>query len=127
MNKLFKLIRYVFAGGTGLVTNLLVLFLLVTEFKIWYLLGTIIAFVISSCVSFLMQKLLTFGDRTIKTAHIQLGIFFVVALMNLGVNTLLMYGAVSLLGIQYLVAQFIVSGLIAVYSFFLYKHLVFRQ
>ena len=122
----FKPFRYLFAGITGLVVNLGTLFILVSLLHVWYLAGTVLAFLISSSVSFLMQKLLTFSDRTVKRAHIQLGIFFGVALFNLGMNTLLMYFAVSMFGIQYLVAQFLVNALIAVYSYFLYKHIVFK-
>jgi putative flippase GtrA len=122
----YKPLRYLFAGGTGLVVNLVTLFVLVSVCKIWYLIGTIVAFVVSSLVSFLMQKLLTFSNRSVKRAHVQLGVFFCVALFNLGVNTVLMYGAVGILHTQYLVAQFFVNALIAVYSFFLYKHIVFR-
>jgi putative flippase GtrA len=121
-----KAVRYVFAGGTGLCINIGTLYVLVQVFSVWYLIATIIAFFVATIVSFGMQKFLTFSDHAIHHAHIQLSVFLIVALCNLGVNTFLMYCLVSLVALQYLLAQFLVNAIIAIYSFFLYKHVVFK-
>ena len=120
-----KLIRYLISGGTAAVVNLGLVYLFVSVLHLWYIAGTTLAFIGAFVVSFLMQKFITFADRSLERASRQLTIYFLVALCNLGINTLLMYAAVDGLGIEYLLAQFIVTALIAGYSFFLYKYLIF--
>jgi putative flippase GtrA len=59
--------------------------------------------------------------------HVQLGIYFFVAVGNLVLNTVLMYLFVEKIGLYYLIAQIVASALIAVESFFVYQRLIFRR
>jgi len=119
------LIRYIISGGTAAVVNLGILFILVHFFNNWYLISSVISYALAILVSFLMQKYFTFKDFT-KDRIGEQGVLHVgIQVFNLCLNTLLMYLLVDLGGIYYLLAQIISAGSIAVYSFFLYKHMVF--
>lgn len=121
--------RYILSGGTAAFVNLAGLYILVRFFGFHYLLSATIAFIIAFIVSFLLQKYWTFGnfERQRGVVQKQLSTFFLIALINLGLNTTLMYFFVGMCGFWYMFAQFLSSGLIALSSFFLYKIFVFKK
>ncbi len=116
-----KLARYVISGGTGAFTNLLVLYMLVHFWNVWYITAAIVAFLFAFVVSFVLQKFWTFNDKKIQGAHVQALWYVAIALINLGVNTVLLYFLVDKFNINYLVSQIIASALVACESFFVYR------
>jgi putative flippase GtrA len=118
--------RYIIAGGIGAVADLGLLFILVRS-GVHYLIAATIAFIVATCVSFTMQKFWAFRNRQLERLHVQAPLFLLVAFFNVLMNTLLMYVLVDTFHIWYLGAQVIASGLVAVYSFFVYKFLVFKH
>lgn len=124
--RLQKILRYLAAGGASTIFNLAILFILVHFLGFFYLIGAICSYVLSIGFGFALQKFWTFRDHETSGVHIQLGIYTVIALINLGVNTGLMYLFVSILGVQYLVAQVIAAGIIAFASYINYKTFVFK-
>lgn len=123
----WQVLRYLISGGSAGVTNLATLFVMVHFFHVWYLLSAIVAFLVAVFVSFLMQKYFTFNDYNKEKIKKQSLLYFAIQVFNLGPNTLLLYIAVDKLGIHYLLAQILVLGVIAIYTFFLFKHLVFSS
>lgn len=122
-----RIVRYLISGTLATTTTFVVLFVLVHFFHVWYLLATVVAFIMGVCVSFTMQKLFTFNDYSRDTIPIQTTVFFGIQIFNLSINTLLMYVSVDVVHVHYLLSQVIVAGAIALYSFFVYKHLIFRS
>ena len=120
-----RIARFLFSGGFATATNIGLLFVLVHFFYVWYLLAAILSFIVAGIVSFIMQKFFTFNDYTRHKINQQTSLYLGVQIFNLCFNTLLMYVGVDLLHIQYLIAQVLISGSMAVYNFFVYKHLVF--
>ena len=88
--------------------------------------SSILAFLISYAVSFMMQKYWTFGDMSRDRIEMQVVAYLSVALINLCLNTLLMYAFVDLMHLHYMVSQFMTSILIAIESFLIYR-LIFRD
>lgn len=129
ISKLFKwqILRYFISGGSAFATNIITLFILVHFFHIWYLLSAVISFTISIFVSFTMQKFFTFSNYTKEKIRQQTIFYFGVQIINLGINTFFMYINVHLFNIHYIVSQVITGGIIAIYTFFVYRHLVFYQ
>lgn len=123
----FRVTRYLFSGGVAATTDLGLLFALVHIFHIRYLLSAMVAFVFALAVSFILQKFVTFDERSKERIPAQITIYFCVALLNLGLNTLFMYVGVEKIHLHYLLAQFLANGIIAFYSFFVYRHLVFQR
>ncbi len=120
-----RIIRFVISGGTGAVVNLGVLYILVHYFAWYPVYASIASFLCSFFLSFTLQKLWTYKNYDNATAGTQMFTFLAIALFNLGLNTVAMYGLIEYTSIHYLFAQILTSGLIAFESFSLYKHFVF--
>ena len=121
-----RLLRYLMAGGTAATVDLLLLYIFTDIFGIYYLLSAVLAFLVAFAVSFTLQKFWTFQDHSTDRVHTQAVAYFFIAGGNLLLNTVLMYVLVDGYGVWYLLAQFIISGLIAFGSFFISRYL-FRQ
>jgi len=121
----WRVMRYLISGGSAAVTNIVVLFILVHFFHLWYLLAAVMSFIVAVFVSFTMQKFFTFNDYTREKIRQQTALYFGIQILNLCLNAFLLYISVDMLHIHYLISQILILGFIAVYSFFLFKHLVF--
>lgn len=122
-----RLLRYLTAGGTAATVDIGALYVFTHFFSINYLVSSIFAFLIAFGVSFTLQKFWTFQDQSTDNVHAQATLYFVVAGINLFLNTLLMYFFVDILHRHYLVAQMLSSGLIACESFFISRILFSRR
>jgi len=122
----YHLVRYLISGGTAAASNLGFLFLLVHFVHVHYLYASVIAFIMSVGVSFAMQKFWTFQDTLLHDVHIQFSRYLVVLLVNLTLNTLLMYLFVEKMGLWYLSAQILATAIVAIVGYFGYKYFVFR-
>lgn len=120
-----RTLRFLIAGGTAAATDLTLLYVFTDIFHIWYLLSAVLAFALAFVVSFTLQKFWTFGDHTVDAIHTQLGIYLIIALIGLGINTAAMFLLVDHIGLHYILAQILASAFIAVGNFFAYKHLIF--
>ncbi len=127
INFFFKhpVIRYITSGGIGAVTNLGMLFILTHFIGFYYIVSGIIAFICSVFVSFYLQKKWTFKDNNSENTHRKFVVFTIIAIVNLGANTLFLFLCVEFLQIHYMLGQIIASGIVAFWSYFLYKSKVF--
>ena len=89
---------------------------------LWHL----VSFVFAFFVSFVLHKFWTFGDRSQEGMHMQMGAYLFVAVVNLSLNTLLVYLFVEQTGLHYIIAQILASALIAIESFFVYQRFIFK-
>jgi putative flippase GtrA len=121
-----SLIRYLLSGGIAAATNLGALYILTDFFGLYYIISGIISFLVALLVSFTLQKKWTFEDHTTHLTHQKFALFASVALLNLLANTLLLYTFAEIFRLHYLLAQILASGLVATWSFFVYK-IVFNR
>ncbi|MEK7584217.1 MAG: GtrA family protein [Patescibacteria group bacterium] len=121
-----ELARYLGAGVVGAFVHFTVLYLVTDAVGLWYLWSTTIAFVTAFLVSFNLQKHWTFNDKECSKVYQQASMFFIIASINLAVNAAGMYLLVDIFHQWYLFAQVVVTGTIALESFFLYKFVIFR-
>src|SRR5882724_3026893 len=89
--KMLKVLRYLISGTVGAASNLLMLYVFVEFFHIYYLTASILSFLGSIGVGFTLQKFWTFRDSIVARAHVQLGLYAIVATINIGINTACMY------------------------------------
>lgn len=120
-------IKYLIAGGTAAFIDLSLLYFFTDILAIWYLFSACLAFVAAFFVSFFLQKFWTFRDNEKERIYKQLGLYLAVALANLALNAMLMYIFVDGFKVWYMLAQFVVNGLIACESYFVYKFLIFNR
>jgi len=119
--------RYLVAGCIGAVTNLGVLFILTEYVGLHYLVSAGVSFVLACGVGFTLQKFWTFRDRSVEGIHAQAIGYFTISSINFFLNISILYFLVEWTHIWYIFAQVIASGLIAVSSFLLYRHVIFLQ
>ncbi len=127
LRKRARFFRYLVAGGTAASVDFFFLYTFTEKVGLHYLVSAALAFVAAFCVSFLLQKFWTFQDDSIERVHTQVALYFIFALMNLGINTALMYLFVDVMEIWYMGAQFLASGLIAFESFFIGRYFIFTN
>ncbi len=118
-----KVLRFIIAGSIGAATDLVLLYFFTDIIGLWYVLSSIIAFLVALAVSFVLQKFWTFSDRGKSSIYWQAPWYLLIAVGNLIVNTSLVFLLVHYGYLHYLLAQIIASLLIAVTSFILYGRL----
>lgn len=120
-----QITRFLIAGTTALLINLLVLYALTEYGHVWYLVSSVFSFLTAFAANFLMQKYWTFRNTDRIQIRRQLPLHFSVALFNLGLNVLLLYLFVEYAHIWYLLAQVLTTAIIATESFFAFR-VIFR-
>ena len=120
-------IKYIIAGGTATVVDLIILFLLTEIIGLWYLISAVIAFIVAFFVSFFLQKFWTFRDNNKEKIFKQMGMYLSVGLMNLIINTIGMYVLVDKFDLMYMIAQIIMICLVAISSFLIYRYIIFKK
>lgn len=122
-----EILRFLVSGGIAFLVSIGVLYLLTEVFDIWYLISSILSFLVTFIVSFVIQKNWTFKNRGLEGISSQIGMSLVMAIINLGLNTSMMYVFVEYIHLHYLSAQILATGLIAIETYFIYKYIIFTQ
>lgn len=116
-----RVLKYVISGVIASLVMFISLIFFRETLGIWYLYSSTLAFVLAFFSSFLLQKLWTFRNISNSETHKQLVLFFVVSIINLGLNAFAMFVLVDIMNIWYILSQFFVTALIAIWSFFIYR------
>ena len=122
-----KVLRYIFSGTIASLSNFIVLYFLVQKLGLWYLTSSIISFCSGIIVSYCLQKFFTFKNNSTKNMHLQFSVFFIYNLCMLGLNTLLMYLFVDVIGFWYLFSQIIITIGTAFINYFFFNKILFRN
>jgi len=123
---LHTVILFLFAGGLAAFSQIVVYVFLSRILEIHYLTASSIAFLTALLISFFLQKFVAFQNRDSRETPRQFLWFVSLAFINLHMNGLLMYSLVEYGGINDILSQMICMGTIAVWSFFAYRHFIFR-
>jgi putative flippase GtrA len=122
-----KIVKFVFSGGSAAAVTIISLFIFTDLFQIWYVVSSVIAFVIGFLVSFTFQKFWTFRDQRKDKIKSQATLYLISTLINLGLNTSGIFLLVHYLKFHYLIAQFFVGIAIACVTYFVYNKLIFNR
>ena len=120
------IIKFIFSGGLATAVNLIALHFFTEVVGLWYLYSAIVSFLIAFSVGFTMQKFWTFNGDHELGGRWQLIMYLTLNLFNLGVNSLGLFLLVEKIGLWYIFAQIIMSGLIAISSFIIYNKVIFK-
>lgn len=123
----YKIMRFLFSGGTAFLVNFFFLFAFTEWLKIYYLISAVLAFLIAFVVSFILQKYWTFRDSRSTYSHKQTILYLIVAVVNTVINAGLVYFFVEFSHFHYLLGQFLASGIIAFESYFVYQYFIFKK
>ena len=122
-----QFIKYLLVGALVVAVNLSVLYALTEFVHIFYLLSAVCAFAVSFVVSFILQKYWTFRDSSRKSVHRQAALYLFVQLVNLSLNTGLLYVFVTYLHVWYILSQALISLLLAIGIFAINKLFIFNR
>lgn len=125
--RLFLLMRYLFAGGLSFTSNIGLLFVFMEYLGWWYLTASTISFIISVIVSFLAQKYITFRDMSVDNISQQMIRYVLIAIFNVMANAAMVFVFVDLIHFSPILAQIISAGIIAIWSLFVYRIIIFHQ
>ena len=119
--------RFVIAGSCAFAVNLAALYFFTDIVGIYYLISTVLAFLVSFSISFTLQKLWTFQDSSRDHLHIQIPAYLGMQLTNVSLNAALMFVFVEYLHVWYLYSQAVISLTLAAGIFFLNKKYIFKN
>jgi len=119
--------KFIIAGGTATVVDLVLLYIFTDIFGLWYILSASLAFMVAFFISFFLQKFWTFRDNDRKKIYQQMSLYFIVCLTNLFINAGGLYLLVDRFNIYYIFAQIIMGALIATSSFVIYRLIIFKK
>jgi putative flippase GtrA len=125
--KIYKAILFILAGGTAALSNLVLFYIFLNWFHVWYLLASITSFVLSVFVGFYLQKYITFQNTSKSETKKQAILFFLVSMVNLGINILLMLFFVEILHIDKMLSKVFTLAILACWNFFVYEKFVFNK
>jgi putative flippase GtrA len=125
-NRYLQFIRFCLVGGAGLLINLAVTYIGVEMLGLWYLSAFIIGLLVSWTCSFILNALLTFPEHERAAYHKKYMLFMGMYGTVFILNTALMYGLTSLLGVYYPISIVLcaASTLPLTYSFS--KYVIYR-
>ena len=119
--------RYLIAGVTGVLVNLSFYAFLLYQAHIWYIYAAFIAFCCGAVVSFTLQKFWTFKRQSLDKIHYEILIYVSLAIFNAFANGFILFILVQKISLGKLVANILSNGIVAIWSFFVYKHIAFKK
>jgi len=118
-----RTLRYLISGSTGAVVNIGTLYIFTHFWGVWYIASSVIAFLAAFLVGFTLQRTWTFAQRGTDQLLRHTSLYFIVAIVNVVLNAVMVYGLVEYAGVWYVLAQLISGGVLAVASFFIYRNI----
>ena len=119
-------VKFIIAGSISSVSALITIFILVSGFHLWPVLGTILASGVSGAVGFNLHKHWTFRNKSPRWR--KQAIFFLgLILGNLSASAGLMYLLNDILGLWYFLAQVLIILSLATVNFLLNKFIIFKN
>lgn len=122
-----QIVKYFIAGVTSTSVDLFIYYALTYLVGLWYIASSVLSFAIAFWISFGLQKFWTFRDKNIEKMMKQTYLYFFVAIVNLGISTLLIYLFVDHIHIHKFISKVIANAMIAVESFFVYRYFIFAK
>ncbi len=126
-NTITQIIRFLIVGVCVVVVNLFLLHTLTEFFHLWYLLSSVISYLLAVMLNFILQKFWVFSHLSLDTLRKQAVSYGIVSVIYLGCNTLFMYISVDYLHIRYLWAQAGITLVLSVVNFFVNRMVIFKH
>ncbi len=112
-----QFVRFAIVGIIAFLIDYSLLIILTEVFNIMYLVSSIISYTIATIFNYLASMRFVFAHRENMTRRREFIIVFVLSIIALGLNTLLLWLGVSILGWDYRIAKLIVTLLVTTFNF----------
>lgn len=117
LSQLSQIMRFLSAGGVGVVLYYLILYFLTDMIGIWYMASAVAASVVNYGSNFILQKFWTFNNKELRGLHKQAGKYAILAGSLFTANLFLLYALVEYARLWYLAAQIIVTTFLTIISY----------
>jgi dolichol-phosphate mannosyltransferase len=124
--EIVRILRFLVSGVTTVGINLVALYVFTEFFHVWYLLSSVLAFCLSYLVNFSLHKFWTFQSHDMQKLSRQFPMHLSLGLVNLVLNTALLFLLVHYGHVWYIAAQLIAAVIIAAESFFILSRFIFK-
>jgi putative flippase GtrA len=121
----FQFVRSVIAGGITTGVSIAVLYVLTEYVGFHYLLSSSIAYLVALVTNFTLQKYWVYKDSGRRIAG-QFTRYVGLVGINFVLNLTFLYVLTDWMGLWYIMSQFIVTGLLFVFNFFVGRKYIFR-
>ena len=116
-SKLFKqLFRFGIVGGLAFLIDSGVLFVLTEYLNVYYLVSSVISFIVSLIFNYILSILWVFDVKKKQTIK-EIGLFVILSVIGLGINQVVMYVGADILHIYYMLCKVISTFIVMVYNF----------
>jgi putative flippase GtrA len=122
-----QVFRFLVAGGVSAILGMSSIYIFTEWFHLWYLISSILSFLITFLSAFSLQKFWTFQNEHLELIPRQASLSLLLAGINFLINSSCMYLMVERIHLHYFVAQLLVYGFFAVFDFVFYKFVIFRD
>ena len=116
-NLMRQIIRFVFVGGSAFVIDYGVMIFLTELIGINYLISSGISFAVSVIYNYILSVHWVFDVDQDRSKRAEFIIFIVLSVIGLGINQLVMWIAVDIFKIFYMIAKIVASAIEMVYNF----------
>jgi dolichol-phosphate mannosyltransferase len=113
----WQIVRFLCAGGAGVVLYYLILYTFTDLFKMWYILSAIFASIVNYVTNFILQRSWTFRNKGTKRIRRQASQYVILVGSIFVANLGLLYILVEYTHLHYLIAQVIVTGILTIISY----------
>lgn len=120
-------LTYIAAGALGVLTNLGVYVLLLRGFRVGYMIAALVGFFSGALTSFILQKYWTFRRLSLEKIHREILLYASCLAANALANDALLFVFVRGFSFDALAANVVSNAVVALWSFFLYKYVVFKK
>lgn len=111
-----QILKFGVVGGLAFLIDYGVLFVLTEYCGIYYLISSIISFVVSLIFNYILSITWVF-DVTKKQTAKEVIIFVVLSVIGLGINQVVMYVGSDLLSIHYMFTKLVATAIVMVWNF----------
>ncbi len=122
-----QIIKFLVAGGLGIILYYIVFYSLTEWAEVWYVTSSIIAFILNTCLNFILKKFWVFQNKDGHAFSRQLINYWFLAGTILAVNTMGLYALVEYAHVWYLLAQVILTVILTVGSYLISRRIFQAQ
>ncbi len=116
-NKLFiQILRFGVVGGLAFLIDSGVLYILTEYAHIYYLISSVISFIVSLIFNYLMSIFWVFDVKKKQTIK-EVSIFVILSVIGLGINQVVMYVGADIFHIYYMICKVLSTAIVMVYNF----------
>lgn len=122
-----KIVRYFFVGGTAAAIDISIFFCFAKLLGYNYLLVACAGFLLATVANYFLSVRFVFRSGVRFTKKAELALVYMVSLIGLGLNQLILFGLVEMVGVEMLLSKVGATGSVFIWNFAARNLIVFRE